>query len=83
MRPRFPAWSEPERERFLDFVKLCFAQKRKNLLNNLAREYGREKVMSALTNLRIRPSTRAEEMPVEQLVELWQWRPNTEGVERE
>jgi len=70
MRPKYPAWSAPERAQFLDFVKVCFAQKRKNLLNNLAREYGRAKVMTALTNLRIPPSTRAEEMPVEQLAEL-------------
>ncbi len=81
MRPRFPAWSAPERERFLDFVKSCFAQKRKNLLNNLAREYGREKVMAGLTNLRIRPSTRAEAMPVEQLAELWGHLSDPEGVE--
>jgi 16S rRNA (adenine1518-N6/adenine1519-N6)-dimethyltransferase len=73
MRPKFPAWSAPERARFLEFVKLCFAQKRKNLLNNLAREYGRERVMTALTNLRIRPSTRAEAMPVEQLAKVWRF----------
>ncbi len=81
MRPKFPEWSAPERQRFLDFVKSCFAQKRKNLLNNLAREYRREKVMTALTNLRVPPFTRAEEMPIEQLAELCRLLANPEGVE--
>lgn len=83
MRQKFPAWSAPERERFLDFVKACFAQKRKNLLNNLAREFGREKVLACLASCQLTPSARAEELHIEQLAALWRWLANTEGVEHE
>lgn len=70
MRPKFPHWSPRERARFLDFAKVCFAHKRKNLLNNLAGQFGREAVQRALTACGISPSTRAEQMTTEQLAQL-------------
>ena len=83
MRPKFPAWSAPEHKRFLDFVKSCFAQKRKNLLNNLARQYGREKVLAYLATSQLTSSARAEELTIDHLAELWRAAFNTEGVECE
>jgi 16S rRNA (adenine1518-N6/adenine1519-N6)-dimethyltransferase len=70
LRPRFPAWPAQERAPFLAFVKACFGQKRKTLLNNLAPQYGRARVLAALANLRVRPSTRAEELHIRQFAEL-------------
>ncbi len=58
-------------ERFLDFVKRCFAQKRKNLLNNLAEVYQRPRVAQALASLTLAPSLRAEQLSLERLVELY------------
>ena len=62
MRVQFREGSAPERTRFLDFVKLCFARKRKNLLNNLAGQIGRERVAKALAGLQLPATARAEEL---------------------
>lgn len=70
MRLQFPAESRTERARLLDLVKLCFAQKRKNLLNNLAGRFGRERVAEALARLRLPTTARAEELGVQQFVDL-------------
>ena len=72
MHAKFPARSREDRARFLEFVKRCFAQKRKNLLNNLAATFGRARVLAALDGFRLAPSARAEELSVEQLAALWQ-----------
>jgi 16S rRNA (adenine1518-N6/adenine1519-N6)-dimethyltransferase len=69
-RPREIAF-EPA-ARFLDFVKCCFAQKRKNLLNNLAGIYSRERVERALTGLDLPPNTRAEQLALSQFAGLFE-----------
>jgi 16S rRNA (adenine1518-N6/adenine1519-N6)-dimethyltransferase len=56
---------------FLDFVKTCFAQKRKTLVNNLRGLAAPEKVKAALEDLRLLPAARAEELPVTQLAALF------------
>jgi len=66
MKPRFTAWTEEEREEFLKFVQRCFAQKRKNLLNNLAQTYGKGRVKEALESMRLLATARAEELSIEQ-----------------
>ncbi|MCJ7502575.1 MAG: 16S rRNA (adenine(1518)-N(6)/adenine(1519)-N(6))-dimethyltransferase RsmA [Acidobacteriia bacterium] len=58
--------------RFLDFVKCCFAQKRKNLLNNLAGIYSRERVEQALAALGLPPNTRAEQLALSQFAGLFE-----------
>jgi 16S rRNA (adenine1518-N6/adenine1519-N6)-dimethyltransferase len=70
MRPKYPDWSEAQRAPFLEFIKACFAQKRKSLVNNLGSTYGRERVLTALERLRLPAPARAEELSVEQFVEL-------------
>ena len=60
--PKVEQW----RARLLEFVKLCFAQKRKNLLNNLAPVYARQRVQAVLTTLDLPPTIRAEQLAVEQ-----------------
>jgi len=70
MRVQFREGSALERGRFLEFVKLCFAQKRKNLLNNLAGRFGREGVAKALAKLQLPATARAEELAVQQFVDL-------------
>ena len=66
MKPRFSAWTDQEREEFLKFVQRCFAQKRKNLLNNLGLTHGKDRVRDALEKLRLPATARAEELSVEQ-----------------
>src|SRR6266567_2388583 len=56
--------------RFLDFVKLCFSQKRKTLINNLRSLAKPDRVREALASLNLRPDARAEQIPVSQLAGL-------------
>lgn len=51
-------------EEFLDFVKLCFAQKRKTLLNNLRSTFHPDQIRGALERLNLRPDARAEQLSV-------------------
>jgi 16S rRNA (adenine1518-N6/adenine1519-N6)-dimethyltransferase len=57
--------------KFLDFVKLCFAQKRKTLVNNLRGLADRESVRRSLTELNFEASGRAEELSVAELASLY------------
>ena len=56
--------------RFLDFVKLCFSQKRKTLVNNLRSLIKSETIRAALASLNLRPDARAEQLAVAQLAAL-------------
>jgi 16S rRNA (adenine1518-N6/adenine1519-N6)-dimethyltransferase len=56
---------------FLDFVKTCFAQKRKTLVNNLRGIAAPEKVKTALLDLGPSQKARAEELAVAQLAALF------------
>jgi len=56
--------------RFLDFVKLCFSQKRKTLVNNLRARAKPDRTREALGSLKLRPDARAEQLPVAQLAAL-------------
>jgi len=59
-------------ERFLEFVKMCFSQKRKTLVNNLRSLAKPDLVRRALASLAIRPDARAEQLTVAQLAALYQ-----------
>jgi 16S rRNA (adenine1518-N6/adenine1519-N6)-dimethyltransferase len=62
--------SRDAESRFLDFVKLCFSQKRKTLVNNLRSLAKPDRVREALAPLNLRPDARAEQLPVAQLAAL-------------
>jgi len=57
--------------RFLDFVKVCFAQKRKTLVNNLRTLAVPELVREALAALKVRSDVRAEQLAVAQFAALF------------
>ncbi len=57
--------------RFLQFVKQCFEQKRKNILNNLGGLYSRARVELELNRLSLAHSVRAEQLTLEELVRLY------------
>jgi 16S rRNA (adenine1518-N6/adenine1519-N6)-dimethyltransferase len=71
MSPLFPDWSRERTERFLEFVKKCFAQKRKSLRNNLAEIYSPSGLDEAIESLRLPPKARAEQIPISQLAKLF------------
>lgn len=56
-----------DESRFLDFVKLCFSQKRKTLVNNLRSLAKPNVTREALASLNLRPDSRAEQLSVAQL----------------
>ncbi len=63
-----------EDSRFLDFVKLCFSQKRKTLVNNLRSRVKPDRAREALASLHLRADARAEQLSVGQLAALYsQW----------
>jgi 16S rRNA (adenine1518-N6/adenine1519-N6)-dimethyltransferase len=81
MRSRLPEWlggaatpakssTQPETQ-FLDFVKRCFAQKRKRLLNNLGGIHSRARVEKELAGLELPPNIRAEQLTLEQFASLF------------
>ncbi len=71
MRPRFPDWSAREQAQFIEFAQLCFAQKRKKLLNNLQKGYSRAVTLEVFEEAGLPQSIRAEELTVDQLARLY------------
>jgi 16S rRNA (adenine1518-N6/adenine1519-N6)-dimethyltransferase len=57
--------------RFLDFVKLSFGQKRKTLWNNLKSQYRPERLRQALAETGIKPDVRAEALSLEKSAALF------------
>ena len=72
-----------EESGFLDFVKGCFSQKRKSVLNNLSGRYPRKHVEAILEGMSFDYRTRAEQLSVEQLVQLYQQLGKTGGEANE
>ncbi|MBI4164692.1 MAG: ribosomal RNA small subunit methyltransferase A [Acidobacteria bacterium] len=70
MKPKFPAWTAQDLAAFLEFIQRCFAQKRKNLLNNLGQVFSKDRLRQTLDRLHLPPTARAEELTVEQFAEL-------------
>jgi 16S rRNA (adenine1518-N6/adenine1519-N6)-dimethyltransferase len=56
--------------KFLDFVKVCFGQKRKTLVNNLRSMAKPDRVRETLEHLGLRPDARAEQLDLSQLASL-------------
>jgi len=58
-------------EKFLEFVKLSFAQKRKTLVNNLRKISEPAATRATLSSLGLAPEARAEELSVKELVSIF------------
>jgi 16S rRNA (adenine1518-N6/adenine1519-N6)-dimethyltransferase len=58
---------EVDAEKFLNFVKLCFGQKRKTLANNLRQIAKPQQIRELLKELKLREDARAEQLSVEKL----------------
>jgi 16S rRNA (adenine1518-N6/adenine1519-N6)-dimethyltransferase len=65
-------WEESRRRRFLAFVKLGFARKRKKLASNLAEAYPSTRVLEAFRQLGFQGNARAEELGVVDLARLFE-----------
>lgn len=70
MEPRLEGLQVPERE-FVDFLKLSFGQKRKTIANNLKSRYEPELLEAGFRQAGIKPSERAEALPLEKSAALF------------
>lgn len=58
-------------DRFIEFLKLSFGQKRKTLWNNLKSEYEPGALRAALNRVGVKPEVRAEALPLEKSAALF------------
>jgi 16S rRNA A1518/A1519 N6-dimethyltransferase RsmA/KsgA/DIM1 with predicted DNA glycosylase/AP lyase activity len=58
--------------RWSNFIRQCFKYKRKTLLNNLKVDYSIESINKKMTKMKLDSNTRAEELPVDTLFNLYQ-----------
>jgi len=65
-----PVLGNIDKEQLLDFVKLCFAQKRKTLVNNLKSLGKADQVRGALERCGVRPDARAEQLTLVEFAQL-------------
>jgi 16S rRNA (adenine1518-N6/adenine1519-N6)-dimethyltransferase len=72
MKAKFDRWPKATGDEFLEFVKRCFAQKRKNLLNNLAGIYPRARIVQALEEAGKSANVRAEQLSLEDLTAVFE-----------
>jgi len=72
MSPRFREWSQRTSEAFMEFVKRCFAHKRKRLLNNLDIAFPRGVVRQVLADAGHGEDTRGEELSLEEFANLFE-----------
>ncbi len=67
-----PRLAMAQEEKFLEFAKRCFAQKRKTLVNNLRGVANAAQVKAALEEMGLALTARAEELTVLKLMELFE-----------
>jgi 16S rRNA (adenine1518-N6/adenine1519-N6)-dimethyltransferase len=60
-----------EEEGFIKFLKLSFGQKRKTLWNNLKTEYASNTLKEALQDAGVKPTVRAEALPLEKTAAIY------------
>jgi 16S rRNA (adenine1518-N6/adenine1519-N6)-dimethyltransferase len=72
MRAKFEHWPQEKCDAFMAFVKRCFAQKRKNLLNNLGGAYRRSQIVRVFDDAGKKPELRAEQLSIDELAEIFE-----------
>lgn len=53
---------------FFEFIRECFTQRRKTLINNLSNKYDKNKVLQILKEINLNPAIRSEELTIEQFI---------------
>jgi 16S rRNA (adenine1518-N6/adenine1519-N6)-dimethyltransferase len=70
IKPKIEALQVDE-AKFISFLKLSFGQKRKTLWNNLKTGYDEAALRAALAKTSVKPTVRAEALPLEKSAALW------------
>lgn len=55
---------------FFEFIRVCFSQRRKTILNNLTNKYPKDLIIKALEITNIKPTSRSEELDIEDFIRL-------------
>lgn len=66
-----PLTKNAQNNNYLDFVKICFAMRRKTLVNNLKGKFEQQDILNAISACRKLPSARAEEFLPEELEKMY------------
>lgn len=59
-----------DEKHFFDFIRLCFNQRRKTLVNNLSADYSKELINKMLEDNSIKPTVRSEELDIVDFINL-------------
>jgi len=70
VKPQLETLGVSESE-FIQFLKLCFGQKRKTLWNNLKTQYDEGRLRAALAKTGVKPAIRAEALPLDRTAALF------------
>lgn len=70
-KPKHPTTLLNQEQEFFSFVKTCFTQRRKTLVNNLKKILTSEQIENLLTTSQLKQTVRAEELTLEQFINLF------------
>ena len=59
-----------DEEFFFEFIRLCFNQRRKTLVNNLSIKYNKESILNMLKAFNIKENVRSEELAINDFIKL-------------
>ena len=55
---------------FFNFIRVCFNQRRKTIVNNLSSEFSKDLILKALNEFNIKPTVRSEELDIDEFIKL-------------
>ncbi len=66
-------------EFFFEFIRLCFSQRRKTLINNLSGKFDKQLIIKMLNHFGIKENVRSEELEIKDFIELCDYIVENEG----
>ncbi len=67
-------------EFFFEFIRLCFSQRRKTLINNLSNKFDKELIVKMLDHFNIKQSVRSEELEIKDFINMCDYIVENEGM---
>lgn len=64
---------------FFEFIRLCFSQRRKTLVNNLSNKFDKELILKMLKEFNIKENVRSEELEIKDFIKLSDYIIENEG----
>ena len=68
-----------DEEFFFEFIRLCFSQRRKTLVNNLSSKFSKELILKMLNEFKIKENVRSEELSINDFIKLSDYIIENEG----